>query len=84
MSHYTLGAKVYLADSVLRPYLKAGIGGYAFNPGDTLFGATAGVGLQYNFSPECAAEAGYDFHELFRNAANPRFSMLQVGVVVRF
>lgn len=84
VTHYSLGAKVYLADSVFRPYVKAGIGGYAFNPGDTFFGATSGAGFQYNFSPECAVEGGYDFHELFRNGANPRFSMLQVGLVVRF
>jgi hypothetical protein len=84
LASYTLGARVYVADGALRPYLTAGVGGTAFNPGDIFFGATAGAGFQYNFSPECAVEAACDFHELFRNGANPRFSTLQVGVVLRF
>jgi opacity protein-like surface antigen len=83
-TQFGVNAKWYLMPADLRPFATLGIGAYAFDPGSTRFGANAGLGLQFDVSPQLALEGRYAFHAVSSNAPNSRFSTLLVGVRFSF
>jgi hypothetical protein len=84
VTQFGVNGKWYLAPSGFKPFLTLGVGGYAFDPGSTRFGANAGVGLQLDVAPRWSIEGRYTYHWISGNAPNSRYSTLLLGARYEF
>ncbi|HST50366.1 MAG TPA: porin family protein [Pyrinomonadaceae bacterium] len=82
---FSLDGKIYGSSAPVRPFFDFGGGAYEFGTsGVTRGGINIGGGVQYDVTPTFAVEGVYNFHNIFTNGSNTRFSALQGGVRFRF
>jgi opacity protein-like surface antigen len=68
----------------VRPFVNFGGGAYKFGSGSTRAGLNIGAGVQFDVTPTVAAEAMYDFHNVFTSGSSTRFSAFKAGFRFRF
>ena len=81
---HAVNGRVTFLEGPLRPFVNAGPGFYANNPGDDDFGFNAGAGLGYRLSDRLTLEAAWDYHHVFAEGDDPQYSTLQLGVGLKF
>jgi hypothetical protein len=77
---FSVDGKGYLLTGNIRPFINAGIGGYAFSPGSTKFGGNVGGGVLFTLSSRWGLQGSYNFHVVSTPISATRFSTLQGGV----
>ncbi|HEX7896850.1 MAG TPA: porin family protein [Planctomycetota bacterium] len=83
VQHAVNGRATFL-DGPWRPFVNAGPGFYANNPGDDDFGINVGAGVGYRLNDRFTLEAAWDYHHVFAEGDDPSFSTLQLGVGLKF
>jgi hypothetical protein len=81
---FSFNGKVYGSSSPVRPFFNFGGGAYKFGSGSTRAGLNIGAGVQFDVTPTVAAEAMYDFHNVFTSGSSTRFSAFKAGFRFRF
>jgi hypothetical protein len=81
---FSFNGKVYGSSSPVRPFVNFGGGAYKFGSGSTRAGLNIGAGVQFDVTPTVAAEAMYDFHNVFTSGSSTRFSAFKAGFRFRF
>jgi hypothetical protein len=71
---------VHLLPNPFRPFVRGGIGVYHFSPGRSDFGANAGCGVLYDWTPRFGLQGSCSFHFVHTPAAATRFSTIQGGI----
>ena len=79
-----VNGKWYFSPQPMRFFATAGIGSYAFNPGSTRFGVSAGAGAQFQLAPQWSLEGRYTLHAVSSNSPNSNQSTLLLGVRYAF
>ena len=80
----SLNGRYYLPKMIVWPYINAGVGLYFLDPGDTELGANAGVGVQYELTPQLSIEGAYNYHHVDTSNPDVQFSTVQVGLRYQF
>lgn len=78
------GPKLYLTSDSTRPFVNGGVGAFVDDTGTARFGLHLGGGLQFQVSPKVFLEGEYQFHNVFVEGTNFKFSTVQGGVRFRF
>ncbi len=81
---HAVNGRVTLLEGPFRPFVNAGPGFFANNPGDDGFGANLGLGVGFRLSDRFTLEAALDHVHVFAHGENPHFSTLQLGLGLRF
>ncbi|MDX6529950.1 MAG: hypothetical protein QOH41_2240 [Blastocatellia bacterium] len=81
---FSFNGKVYGSSSPVRPFFNFGGGAYTFGSGGTRAGLNIGAGVQFDVTSTVAAEAMYDFHNVFTSGSSTRFSAFKAGFRFRF
>ena len=84
VTQFGVNGKWYFAQPGFKPFLTAGVGGYAFDPGATRFGANLGAGVQVDLTPLWSLEGRYTLHQVTRNSPNSSYSTLTLGLRYAF
>jgi hypothetical protein len=82
--HASGGLEAVLTSGKLALLAEAGGGGYHFSPGGTDPGAHAGLGLEFDVSPQVVLGVSYRVHTVFTSGSNTTFSSIQAGGRFRF
>jgi hypothetical protein len=77
---FSVDGKAYLLTGNIRPFINAGIGGYAFSPGSTYFGGNIGGGVLFTITPHWGVQGSYNFHIVNTPVSTTQFSTLQGGI----
>ena len=77
---FSVDGKAYLLTGNIRPFINAGIGGYAFSPGSTYFGGNVGGGVLFTITPHWGVQGSYNFHAVNTPVSTTQFSTLQGGI----
>ncbi|MGA9566891.1 MAG: outer membrane beta-barrel protein [Candidatus Korobacteraceae bacterium] len=77
---FSVDGKAYLLTGNIRPFINAGIGGYAFSPGSTYFGGNVGGGVLFTITPHWGVQGSYNFHAVSTPVSTTQFSTLQGGI----
>lgn len=84
ITQFGLNAKAYLSAAPLRWFTTAGVASYRFDPGQSRTGVNAGLGLQYEITPQWSLEGRYSLHSVSGNASNSLFATATVGLRLAF
>jgi len=80
VTHLGIGGKWSWFVSGVTPFVVAGAGVYAFDPGSTKFGAYAGGGVQLSLAPAWQLEGRYLRHRVASNTPYSDYATLQIAL----
>ena len=83
VTHLSISSKAFFGASPLRPFVEAGVGAYAMDPGPTRLGFHAGAGAQFAITPRVAFEVTAKEHAVGTGGDRLRFVTIQAGVRLR-
>lgn len=84
VTQFGANGKWYFAQPGFKPFLTAGVSGYAFDPGSTRFGVNLGAGVQVDLAPQWSLEGRYTLHQVTNNSPNSSYSTLTLGLRYAF
>jgi hypothetical protein len=84
VTQFGLGGKVYVGQGGVRFFATAGLGLYAFDPGDTRFGLNGGIGVQGHVAPHLSIEGRWTLHGVIDNSPQSTYSTVLAGLRFAF
>jgi hypothetical protein len=84
LGHVSAGAKVYLSNTLVRPFVTAGGGVYKFRADEARAGGYGGAGVQLDLTTPFAIDLSYTAHGIGGSDVATTFSAWQGGMRFRF